>query len=347
MRHFLVLLILCTGSVCMNVAYAEITPSAPDTLSVQPANVPDWFVMDARVEPIDQGTVSAQTSGRVSAISVDVNDVVPSGHLLVEITNTSQTAGQDQAKAAVKAAEVRYNDAERQRLRLVDLVKKGSVSRREYDSAATEAQAAASVLKQARAELVQAGENLGFTRIVAPYAGIVSARHVSLGETVNPGQPLLSGYAFENMRVVASLPARYVAQLKETTPLQITFPDGQVITLPQHQLYQFADPTSHSFTLRANLPKQTTPVWRNGSWVKLAMPLDTKPKLLIPENAVLRQNELSAVYLAEKNGFVLRQVRLGRHYDGQIEILAGLNAGDVIAKDAYAVIAQQGGQYAP
>ena len=72
-----------------------------------------------------------------------------------------------------------------------------------------------------------------------------------------------------------------------------------------------------------------------------------KPKLLIPENAVLRQNELSAVYLAEKNGFVLRQVRLGRHYDRQIEILAGLNAGEVIAKDAYAVIAQQGGQYAP
>ena len=203
------------------------------------------------------------------------------------------------------------------------------------------------MLKQARAELVQAGENLGFTRIVAPYAGIVSARHVSLGETVNPGQPLLSGYAFENMRVVASLPARYVSQLKETTPLQITFPDGQVITLPQHQLYQFADPASHSFTLRANLPKQTTPIWRNGSWVKLAMPLDTKPKLLIPENAVLRQNELSAVYLAGKNGFVLRQVRLGRHYDGQIEILSGLNAGEVIAKDAYAVIAQQGGQYAP
>ena len=347
MRHLLVLLMFYAGSVCMNAANAETTPSESDSLTVQPSNVPDWFVMDARIEPIDQGTVSAQTSGRVSAISVDVNDVVPNGHLLVEITNTSQTAGQDQAKAAVKAAEARYTDAERQRLRLVELVKKGSISRREYDSAATEAEAAASVLKQAKAELVQAGENLGFTRIVAPYAGVVSVRHVALGETVTPGQPLLSGYAFENMRVVASLPARYVSQLKETTPLQITFPDGQVITLPQHQLYQFADPTSHSFTLRANLPKQTTPIWRNGSWVKLAMPLDTKPKLLIPENAVLRQNELSAVYLAEKNGFVLRQVRLGRHYDEQIEILAGLNAGDVIAKDAYAVIARQGGQYAP
>jgi RND family efflux transporter MFP subunit len=314
-------------------------------ISAQP--VADWFVMDGKIEPINQGTVSAQTSGRISAISVDVNDVVPNGKLLIEITNTSQSAGQDQAKAAVKAAEVRYNDAERQRLRLVDLVKKGSISRREYDTAATEADAAASMLKQAKAELVQAGENLGFTRIIAPYAGVVSARHVALGETVNPGQALLSGYAFENMRVVAALPARYASQLKESAPLHVTFPDGQTLTLTTHQLFQFSDPSSHSFTLRVNLPKQTAPVWKNGSWVKLAMPLENKPKLLIPESAILRQNELSAVYLAEKRGFTLRQVRLGRHYDGQIEVLAGLQANDAIAKDAYAVIEQQGGQYAP
>ncbi|MBB6055160.1 efflux RND transporter periplasmic adaptor subunit [Tolumonas osonensis] len=343
MRYLLSLLIILSAGL----AVAADTPSTGETLTVQPTNIPDWFIMDGRIEPVDQGTVSAQTSGRISAITVDVNDVVPAGHLLIEITNTSQTAGLDQAKAAVKAAEARYADAERQRARLVDLVKKGSISRREYDSAATEAEAAANVLKQAKAELVRAGENLGYTRVVAPYAGVVSGRHVSLGETVNPGQLLLSGYAFENMRVVASLPARYISQLKETTPLQVTFPDGQTLTLPQHQLFQFADPASHSFTLRANLPKQETPIWRNGTWVKLAMPLATKPKLLIPEHAVLRQNELSAVYLAEKDSYVLRQVRLGRHYEDQIEILSGLNAGDVIARDAYTVIASQGGHYAP
>ncbi len=326
---------------------AEAPSVSSDTITVAASIEPDWFIMDGRIEPVDQGSVAAQTSGRISAITVDVNDVVPMGHLLIEITNTSQSAGLDQAKAAVKAAEARYNDAERQRLRLVDLVKKGSISKREYDSAATEAEAAANVLKQAKAEAVQAGENLGYTRIVAPYAGVVSARHVSLGETVNPGQLLLSGYAFENMRIVASLPARYVTQLKDDTPLKVIFPDGQTLMLPQHQLYQFADPVSHSFTLRANLPKQTTPVWRNGSWVKLAMPLPVSPKLHVPENAVLRQNELSAVYLVTEKGYVLRQVRLGRQHDGQIDILSGLNTGDRIAADAYAVIAQQGGQYAP
>lgn len=344
MRHLLILLsvILCVSSIA-----AESESSALETLVVKPVNVPDWFVMDGHLEPVDKGTVSAQTSGRVSAISVDVNDVVPEGHLLIEITNTSQTAGLDQAKAAVKAAEARFADAERQRQRMVKLVKDGSISKREYDSAVTESEAAASVLKQAKAELTQASENLGYTRINAPYAGIVSERFVSLGETVNPGQPLLSGYAFKKMRVVASLPARYVEQLKDTTPLKVTFPNGDSISLPEHELFQFSDPASHSFTLRANLPTQETPVWRNGIWVKLAMPLNEKPKLMIPDSAVLRHSELSAVYVATEKGFILRQVRLGRMSEGLVEILSGLNDGEKIAKDAYAVIAKQGGHYAP
>ncbi len=125
---------------------AEAPSVSSDTITVAASTEPDWFIMDGRIEPVDQGSVAAQTSGRISAITVDVNDVVPMGHLLIEITNTSQSAGLDQAKAAVKAAEARYNDAERQRLRLVDLVKKGSISKREYDSAATEAEAAANVL---------------------------------------------------------------------------------------------------------------------------------------------------------------------------------------------------------
>ena len=65
----------------------------PSVLTVQAQPYTDWFELDARIEPIDQGTVAAQTSGRISRITVDVNDVVPSGALLIEITNTNQSAG--------------------------------------------------------------------------------------------------------------------------------------------------------------------------------------------------------------------------------------------------------------
>ncbi|PJC86689.1 efflux RND transporter periplasmic adaptor subunit [Vibrio sp. HA2012] len=341
MRKFLVFIFF---SILSGHAFAADGQEPVFTVTAQ--TVPEWFVMDAQVEPVDQGTVSAQTSGRVSAIGVDVNDVVPEGHLLIEITNTSQTAGLDQAKAALKAAEARVVYAEQQRKRLADLIKKGSVAKREYDAALTESKSAASALKQAKAGVVQASENLGYTRITAPYAGVVSGRMVSLGETVNPGQVLLSGYSFERMRIVASLPIRYATQLQDSTPLRVTFPDGQSLMLSEHELFQFASPESHSFVLRANLPKQDSPVWKNGIWVKLAMPLAAKTRLLVPESALLRQNELSAVYVQESGHFILRQVRLGRTSEGKVEILSGLNEGESIALDAYAVLSSQGGRYA-
>ena len=321
------------------------TTSTRITILAQPAV--DWLTLDARIEPIDQGSVAAQTAGRVSQITVDVNDVVPAGQLLIEITNTSQSAGLDQAKAALQAAASQQRDTDRQLARMSALVAKGTISRREYDAAKTQNDAAVSAVEQAKAALVQAQENLGYTRILAPYAGIVSARHVTLGETISPGQLLLSGYAFEKMRLVSELPARYVNTLQPDSQLRALMPDGQSLLLNEHQLFQFSDPQSHTFTLRVPLPRQEQPGWHAGDWAKLAVPLPARPMIRIPESAVLRQSELSAVYLWQPAGYVLRQVRLGAHQAGEVEVLAGLHNGEQIAADAYAVLQQQGGNYAP
>ena len=102
-----------------------------------------------------------------------------------------------------------------------------------------------------------------------------------------------------------------------------------------------------SVTLRALLPPQDKPLWHAGGWAKLALPLPPRPMIQIPETALLRQSELSAVYLKQGEGYVLRQVRLGRHLDGQVEVLAGLQDGEKIATDAYRILNQQGGHYAP
>lgn len=319
----------------------------PSVLTVQAQPYTDWFELDARIEPIDQGSVAAQTSGRISRITVDVNDIVPSGALLIEITNTNQSAGEDQAKAALQGALARQRDADRQLARLTALVGKGGVSKRDFDAAKTEAESANSAVSQAKAALVQASENLGYTRIMAPYAGIVSARHVSLGETVSPGQLLLSGYAYQKMRLILDLPSRLRQQLKNDTPIRVTLPDGTELNLNQHQLFQFADPQSHTFTMRIPLPEQSEPRWHSGDWAKVALALNTRQQIRVPESAVLRHSELSAVYVKQDKGWVLRQVRLGRSEDHQVEILAGLAANEQIATNSWAIVEQQGGEYAP
>jgi len=72
-----------------------------------------------------------------------------------------------------------------------------------------------------------------------------------------------------------------------------------------------------------------------GMWAKARFSAGTRSTILIPTSALLKQNELSAVYLKQGDDFVLNQVRIGRYQDKEVEVLAGLNAEDVIATDAY------------
>ena len=164
---------------------------------------------------------------------------------------------------------------------------------------------------------------------------------------MSPGQPLLSGFALNRMRVVADLPQSHVSALQPQQAFVVQLPDGEKLSLSDYQLFQYAEPGSHSFRLRLPLPEQRHPEWLPGQWVKLAVPLGERRILRVPQSAVLRQSELSAVYVAQGKQFQLRQVRLGAQDEQGFEILAGLEPGEQIATDAYEVVKQQGGHYAP
>ncbi|MCD8547164.1 MAG: biotin/lipoyl-binding protein, partial [Aeromonadaceae bacterium] len=114
----------------------------PATLTVTPQSEPRWWWVDGRLEPVDQGTVAAQTQGRITALKVDVNDMVAAGEVLLEITSTEQAAGLSRAEAALAAAQAQQLEADNQLTRMQALLAKGTVARREYDSAKAAAQAA-------------------------------------------------------------------------------------------------------------------------------------------------------------------------------------------------------------
>lgn len=304
----------------------------------------DWMTFTALIEPINQGTLSAQTSGRISKILVDENDVIPSGALLMEISNTNQSATQDQALAALQIAQSRKVDADKQLNRLSTLISKGGVSRQEFDAAKTESEAADSSVKQARAALIQAKENLGYTQIIAPYSGIVTQKHIAHGEAVAPGQPLISGYDYTKMRITFDIPSQLRASLKEPLYLKVTLPNGKVIALNQSQIFQFADPQSHTFTIRANLPEQNEPIVHDGDLATVQVSFPARPQILIPISAVLRTGELTAVYVKVSNKWILRQVRVGKEIDSQVEITSGLSDGDVIASDPWVIAKNNGGR---
>ena len=304
-------------------------------LTVAPQPVTDWLTLDGTVSAIHQGTVAAQTSGRVSRMLVDVNDQVQAGQPLLEISGKEQFAAVTGAEARLARAQAQQVEAERQLARFQALIAKGVITRAQLDNAQATDRAARAEVNAAEAALTQAREAYGYTRILAPYAGVVTKRLVELGETVAPGTPLLSGFSLDTLRVEVELPQSALTLAGQPADVQVLLPDGKTVTPAKLTRFNYADSQSHAFRLRLDLPPHTAGVLP-GMWLKVQLKQGERLVLQVPVRALLRQGEFNGVYLQQPAGWALTPVRVGHCLAGQCEILAGLQAGDTLAPDAWA-----------
>lgn len=189
----LMLATVLIASACTPPAAVIVTlPTAVDldTLTVAMATQLRETTFDGRIEAINQSTVSAQTSGRINELPFDVGDFVNAGELIVSITDTEQQARVESAQALVAEAEARKKQSAAQFRRVRDIYRQGLAAKAELDAATSSNDAAEARLKAAVASLDQAREALAYTRINAPFDGIVVERFVDPGEMVNVGTPV-------------------------------------------------------------------------------------------------------------------------------------------------------------
>ncbi len=326
--------------ICLSMVSTQLHATSIETLSVVDSKQTKWIELDSKLEAVKAATVSAQTSGRIIKLNYDINDIVEEGASLLEITSKEQGAGLAGAEADYAKAMARYNEAQLQRSRYEALFPKGAISQGAMDEAIANAESAQEAVRGAKARIIQATESLKYTVVNAPFSGIVTKRHVEQGETVSPGQPLFSGFSMSQMRAITHVPQRYIAALKQHPEFIVTLSDGRQFTSDSLTIFSFADPQSHSYKVRIDLP-ENEPGLMPGMWAKARFSAGTRSSMLIPSSALLKQNELSAVYLKQGDDFVLNQVRLGSYQGKNVEILAGLKAGDVIAGDAYQALKHQ------
>lgn len=331
---------LLTTSKALLLSFLTVNAYALEQLRIETTTVPMYFDLEATLEAVNQSTVSAQTSGAVKAIHYDVNDEMPAGTLIITIDDTQQQAQVQQATANLEQAKAQNEDAQVLLKRNKRLYEQKTVSQGEYDSANARAKSAAATVKAAEAMLKQAKEQLAYTQVKAPYGGIVTARHVELGELVNPGQALMTGMALEPLRAVADLPQDVAAKYQNAEQVRILVND-RVIAPEQVILFPYADTRHHSVRLRATLPKQEAdaPLYP-GLWSKVRIQTGERETILVPNSAILQRSELSSVYVIKDGQPRLRQVRTGVHFNDQVEILSGLQTGDIIISDALAQLAQ-------
>jgi len=291
-------------------------------------------VWDGRIEAVNQATVSAQTSGRIAALPFDVNDYVAAGDVVMRFTDTEQKAALSRAEAAFQEASARLAEATQQFDRFSRMIENNSVSQQQFDQSRANRDAAQARLNAARSSIETAKEQLEYTVVRAPYAGIVSKRHVELGELVSPGQPLISGLSLQSLRVNVDVPQSMFVSVR-TIGKAFVYIDDERIAAESLTFFPVADAAANTFRVRANLPDGAATLYP-GMFVKVGFVVGESQRLLIPAEAVMRRSELSGVYVTDGDDVVLRQVRLGRKYGTSIEVLAGLSEGETVATDPVA-----------
>jgi RND family efflux transporter MFP subunit len=318
---------------------AAAEPGSLASFKVAAAPVPEVRLLDGTVEAVNQATVSAQTAGRIAAINVDVNDVVTAGAVIVRIRSTEQVAGLTQAQAALKEATAREAEAQARYDRISDMYQRKVVAKATFDQASAERDAAVARLIAARAGLEAAREGVAYTEVRAPYSGVVTQKLVQVGELVNPGTPLMSGASLDELRVVAEVPQSLIDRVRSARKA-VVYVDGRRIESTGLTLFPSAEPQTNTFRVRIDLPKGVQGL-APGMFVKIGLVTGESELLLVPRSAVVERSEMRAVYVVAPDGRVsLRQVRLGRVRDADVEILAGLAAGESVALDPAAAAAR-------
>lgn len=300
---------------------------------VQYREVDQTFVAEAAVEAVKQAVVSAQVPGRVVDVAFDVGDAVKKGQVLVRIDDSEVRHVVAGSEAQVAQAQANLQNARLAFERSKQLLAQKFVSQAAVDKSQAEYKAAEAQLKAALAGVGQSSAAREFATIVAPYDGIVAARHVELGEMAGPGKPLMTVYSPKGLRVVASIPQHKLSQVRLAPRAQVEFPElRQWIVGTRITILPVADVLTHTTRARVDLPPDLQGVYP-GMFARAHFAIGRVKKLLIPAAAVVRRSEVTAVYVVDAKSQVhFRQVRLGEPVgQNEVEILSGLVQGEQVS----------------
>ncbi len=282
------------------------------------------------VRATDRATLTAQTSGRVAAIYYGVNDFVPAGAVLLRLRATIQRASLGQARAALRAAEARAIETTQRYRRIRTLYEQRVVPKADFDQVTAAHNAALAAVNAARAELAAAAAGVGYTAVRAPYASVVVARRVEVGEAVAPGTALMRVASLRRLRVRVSVPQSLAGTIRRLGKATV-YLAGRVLEARRVVVFPAATAGSNTFPVRVSLPPRVAGLYP-GMIVRVRFPTGRRRELLIPVSAVVRRSAVTAVYLVQANGnTLLQQVRLGRRIGAEVEVLSGLVGGERVA----------------
>lgn len=316
-----------------------------ESMLIGSTELPSYYESVGTVRASQTAQLAAQTMGNVLRVNVREGDHVASGQVLATIDDSQAragleraTAGKSSAAQAAIAAQAEFSLAESTLKRYELLRERKSVSAHEfeevqarYEAAKAQRDMAAAGIAGADAALAQARTAQGFTRILAPFPGVVTGKFVEPGNLASPGSPLFSIEDTSAFRLEVTVDESNIGAVKlgTDTPVLIDAVGDAPITARVVQILPSADPASRSFLVKLQLPR--LPAIRSGLFGRVRILSGVRQGYAVPKSAIVRRGSMEAVYSIGSDQIAsLRYLTLGRESSGSYEVLSGLQAGDKI-----------------
>jgi RND family efflux transporter MFP subunit len=313
---------------------AQALPVVTVTLPTPGANS-SVLALPGRLEAYSRAPIYARVNGYVKEWKVDIGGQVRAGQLLAQLEAPDLDQQLSQARADLLTAQANAALARTTAKRWQQLVKSDAVSRQEVDMKNGDLAAKQAIVKATEANVDRLVVLEGFTRIVAPFDGIVTARATDVGALVNAG----SGKGLElfvvsntgKLRLYVNVPQNYVAQIKPGTQAQMIVPErpDRTFTATVESTSQSVDPASGATLVELSVDNSAGELLP-GAFANVRFDLGgTASNLTVPASAlIVDSNGVRVATLGPDNRVALKPVTVARDLGSAIEIGSGLAAND-------------------
>jgi RND family efflux transporter MFP subunit len=323
------------------------------------------------VIPYKEVTLAAQLPGRVKYLAGIEGDAFDDGDLLVALDDSELRAKREALIAQIATADAKLRNAGVQYGRELFSPRARSspggmgipnlfdqfftrpmedfIGDRDQDAelsadlyaSGTQIQEARNAIMALQAELRALDSKLRDARAIAPFDGVIVKKFIEVGDTVQPGQPLMNYADVEYLQVEVDVPARLRPGLREGMMLRAeldvptrggTSSDGSGVPVRVAQIFPMADPQRHTVKVKFDLPQGVS---EPGMYAKVLVPDFNAPARVnpvVPRSAIRFNGSLPGVYVLDEQGKPeLRLIRVGEpRPDGMVTVLSGLRPGERI-----------------
>lgn len=313
--------------------------SVPTVSVVRPQSegAADALVLPGNVQALNSAPIYARTNGYVSKWFVDIGTRVKAGQLLALIDAPEVDQQLAQARADLETAHANENLAKTTATRWWTLLAKDAVSKQEADEKQGDFAAKAALSNAERANVRRLVALQGFTRIVAPFSGVITSRSTQIGQLVTAGtaasQPLFTVSDVSRVRIYVRVPQSSSGQIKPGLKTTLTLPE-----FPGRRFEAVLARTAEAVDLQSGTElielqaANADGALKPGAYAQVRFPVTGMANAVtVPASAALYRSDGTLAAVVDAQGRVkLHPIRIGRDSGDKLEIVSGLTANDQV-----------------